>query len=127
MHMEEHLNEGSRIQRKKAKTRLRKKKEKKRSNTRDNRQIKEKKAMQYTRENKANAVRYCNTSSRHLRLINYGERIRTIYAAAEHGRNPVSKHQIQPEYRDEQADAGRDCRTRLARPNSQARTGTEKN
>ena len=31
-------------------------------------------------------------------------------------------HQIQPEYGDEQADAGRDCRTRLARPNSQART-----
>ncbi|CAN0409356.1 unnamed protein product, partial [Ascophyllum nodosum] len=29
------------------------------------------------------------------------------------------KHQIQPEYGDEQADAGRDCRTRLARPNSQ--------
>ena len=29
-------------------------------------------------------------------------------AAAELGRNPVSKHQIQPEYRDEQADAGRD-------------------
>ena len=24
------------------------------------------------------------------------------------GRNPVSKHQIQPEYGDEQADAGRD-------------------
>ena len=45
-------------------------------------------------------------------------------AAAELGRNPVSKHQIQPEYGDEQADAGRDCRTRLARPNSQARTGT---
>ena len=40
-------------------------------------------------------------------------------AATELGRNPVSKHQIQPEYRDEQADAGRDCRTRLARPNSQ--------
>ena len=40
-------------------------------------------------------------------------------AAAELGRNPVvSKHQIQPEYGDEQADdAGRDCRTRLARPN----------
>ena len=34
-------------------------------------------------------------------------------AAAELGRNPVSKHQIQPEYGDEQADAGRDCRTRL--------------
>ena len=27
-------------------------------------------------------------------------------AAAELGRNPVSKHQIQPEYREEQADAG---------------------
>ena len=26
--------------------------------------------------------------------------------AAELGRNPVSKHQIQPEYGDEQADAG---------------------
>ena len=31
-------------------------------------------------------------------------------AAAEIGRNPVSKHQIQPERGDEQADAGRDCR-----------------
>ena len=41
-------------------------------------------------------------------------------AAAELESNPVSKHQIQPEYGDEQADAGRDCRTRLARPNSQA-------
>ena len=29
-----------------------------------------------------------------------------------------------PEYGIVQADAGRDCRTRLARPNSQARTGT---
>ena len=36
----------------------------------------------------------------------------------------VSKHQIQPEYGDEQADAGRDCRTRLASHNSRARTGT---
>ena len=45
-------------------------------------------------------------------------------AAAELGRNPVSKHQIQPEYGDEQADAGRDCRTRHARPDSQARTRT---
>ena len=45
-------------------------------------------------------------------------------AAAELGRNPVCKHQIQPEYGDEQADAGRDCRARLARPNSQARTRT---
>ena len=47
-------------------------------------------------------------------------------AAAEIGRNPVSKHQIQPEYGDEQVDAGRDCRIRLTRPNSQARMGTEK-
>ena len=29
-------------------------------------------------------------------------------AAAELGRDPVSKHQIQLEYGDEQADAGRD-------------------
>ena len=34
------------------------------------------------------------------------------------GRNVVSKYQIQPEYGDEQVDAGRDCETRLARPNS---------
>ena len=46
-------------------------------------------------------------------------------AAAELGRNPVvSIHQVQLEYGDEQADAGRDGRTHLARPNSQARTGT---
>ena len=47
-------------------------------------------------------------------------------AAAELGRNPVSKHRIHPEYGDEQADAGWDCRTRLARPNSQARTNTDR-
>ena len=47
-------------------------------------------------------------------------------AAAEIGRNPVCKHQIQPEYGDEHADAGRDCRIRLVRPNSQARTRTGK-
>ena len=33
--------------------------------------------------------------------------------AAELGRNPVSKHHIQPKYGDEQADVGRDCRIRL--------------
>ena len=39
-----------------------------------------------------------------------------INAAAELGRNPVSKHQIQPEYGDGQADAGRDySRTRILR------------
>ena len=54
--------------------------------------------------------------------------IEQMDAAAELGRNPVSKHQIQqPEYGDGQADAGRDfCRTRLARPNSQARMRTGK-
>ena len=46
--------------------------------------------------------------------------LKEMDAAAELGRNLESKHQIQPEYGDEQADAGRDCRTRLARPNSQA-------
>ena len=45
-------------------------------------------------------------------------------AAAELGRNPVSMHHIQREYVDEQADGGRGCQTRLARPNFQARTGT---
>ena len=34
-------------------------------------------------------------------------------AAAELGRDPVSEHQIQPEYGDEQNDAGRHCRARL--------------
>ena len=47
-------------------------------------------------------------------------------AIAELGRNPVSKHHIQTEYGDEQADAGRDRRTRLAKPSSQAQTGTGK-
>ena len=47
-------------------------------------------------------------------------------AAPEIERNPVCKHQFQPEYGDEQADAGWDCRTRLARPNSQARTNADR-
>ena len=46
-------------------------------------------------------------------------------AAAEIGRNSVSKHQIQPEYGDEHADAGRDCRTLLARPISGANADRE--
>ena len=50
-----------------------------------------------------------------------------LEAAAELGRNAVRKHQIKPEYGDEQAEAGRDyCRTHLAGPNSNARTGTGK-
>ena len=56
----------------------------------------------------------------------YGGLNKSMDAAAELGRNPVSMHQIQPEYEDEQADEGRNCRTRLARPNSQARTRTGK-
>ena len=47
-------------------------------------------------------------------------------AAAELGRNSVSKHQIEPEYGDKQADAGQDYRIRLARPNSQARTNVDR-
>ena len=39
----------------------------------------------------------------------------------------MSKPQIQHEYGDEQADAGRNCRTRLAGPISQAGTRTEGN
>ena len=30
--------------------------------------------------------------------------------ASELGRNPISNRQIQPDYQDEQADAGRECR-----------------
>ena len=56
----------------------------------------------------------------------YGGLNKYMDAAAELGKNLVSKHQIQPEYGDEQADAGRDCRTRLARASYQARTGTGK-
>ena len=56
----------------------------------------------------------------------YGGLNRYMDAAAEIGRNPLSEHQIQPEYGDEQANAGRDCRTRLARPNSQARTNVNR-
>ena len=56
----------------------------------------------------------------------YGGLKKKMDGAAELVSNPVSKHLIQPEYGDEQADEGRDCRTRLARPNSQARTGTGK-
>ena len=46
--------------------------------------------------------------------------------APEIGRDLVNKHQIKPEYGDEQVDAGRDSRTHLAKSNSQAQTGTEK-
>ena len=47
-------------------------------------------------------------------------------AAAELGRNPVRKHQIRLEYGDEQADAEGNCQTRLAGPNSQARTNRDR-
>ena len=47
-------------------------------------------------------------------------------AAAELGRDLVSKDSVQPEYGDEQADARRECRNRLARQSSHARTGTGK-
>ena len=48
-------------------------------------------------------------------------------AVAELGRNPVCKHQIQPEYGDEQANAGRDGTAEpVSRDHSQARTRTGK-
>ena len=53
---------------------------------------------------------------RHGRL--HLETIRQIMTSPQIGRNPVSRHQIEPEYEDDgQADAGRDGRTCLARPN----------
>ena len=56
----------------------------------------------------------------------YSDLNKYMDAAAETGSIPVRKHQIQPKYGDEQADAGRYCRTHLARPNFQARTRTGK-
>ena len=48
-------------------------------------------------------------------------------AAAESGRNPVSKIiRFSLGVENKQAGAGRDSRTRLARRNTQARTGTGK-
>ena len=43
-----------------------------------------------------------------LELTRWRMAVSKMDAAAELGRNPVSKHQVQPEYGDEQADAGRD-------------------
>ena len=43
-----------------------------------------------------------------LALTRWRMAVSKMDAAAELGRNPVSKHQIQPGYGDEQADAGRD-------------------
>ena len=45
-------------------------------------------------------------TSKTISVMGDGHKFHCI--AAELGRNPVSKHQIQPEYGDEQADAGRD-------------------
>ena len=41
----------------------------------------------------------------------YGGLNEQMDAAAEHRRNLVTKYQIKPQHGDEQADAGRDCRT----------------
>ena len=54
-----------------------------------------------------------NAIGTHLRdpinsgLTRWRMAVSKLDAAAELGRNPVSKHQIQPEYGDGQADAGR--------------------
>ena len=55
-----------------------------------------------------------NTIGKHLRdpinsgLTRWRMAVSYLNAAAELERDPVSKHQIQPEYGDQQADAGRD-------------------
>ena len=55
-----------------------------------------------------------NAIGTHLRdpinseLTRWRKAVSYLDAAAEFGRNPASKHQIQPEYGDEQADVGRD-------------------
>ena len=45
---------------------------------------------------------------------------------AESGRNLVSKHRFSMSMENEEVHTGRDSRTRLERPNSQARTGAGK-
>ena len=59
--------------------------------------------------------------------IAYDNLNKQMKAAAEIGRNPVSKHQIQPEYGDKQADAGRDCRARLRDQTLRRERGRGKN
>ena len=61
-----------------------------------------------------------------LHLFDGVRRFEQILGRRRGTREESCKHEIPPEYGDEQADAARDCRTRLARPNSQARTGTRK-
>ena len=56
----------------------------------------------------------------------YGGMKKQMDVAAEIGRNPVSSTIFSLSMENEQADTGRDGRTRLTRPNSQARTGTGK-
>ena len=51
--------------------------------------------------------RICHTCISNRDLSNPAKR-KQGQGFAELGRNPVSKHEIQPEYGDEQADAGRD-------------------
>ena len=66
-------------------------------------------------------------SERHRYAIAWLDKLGTdpmVYGGFINGRRRGTQHQIQPEYGDEQADAGRDGWTRLARPNSQAHTGT---
>ena len=78
------------------------------------------KAEQNNKEQTAVVVVWVAQVSLFLFIMIHGD------AAVELGRNPVSKHHIQSEYGNEQVDAGRDCLTRLAIPNSQVRTRTGK-
>ena len=62
----------------------------------------------------ASGLSTVNAIGTHLRdpinsgLTRWRMAVSKLDAAAELGRNPVSKHQIQPEYGNRQADAGRD-------------------
>ena len=56
--------------------------------------------------------------------MTYGGLNKEMDATAEIGRIPCVSTRFSLSVENEQADAGRDGRTRLARPNSQARTGT---
>ena len=53
-------------------------------------------------------------SPKHKKSQKFPRNFPFLSLSNELGRNPASEHQIQPEYGDEQADAGRDCRDRLA-------------
>ena len=69
-------------------------------------QIATKSSLGYNRP-KTTEKHHITSHPRHGRVLGVWTTV-FIDATAKIGRNPVSKHQIQPEYGDEQTDAGRD-------------------